>query len=119
MSTKMMGSACTTCSTMAVILCIIGLVIIAVLQGKPKPDKLTYYAVLKNGRRINTGVEYIVVPLREPNDVNDIWPEFVLEKEIDSLWGPLTLRSEPLIFSENPAIQGKYGRRMVYYVKRK
>jgi len=92
--------------------------VIVLILDKDKPDKVTYYAVWEDGRTVKTGDEYGAVPLFEPNDVADIYPYFIAEIEVDFRGRKLPFRSGPLIFSDNPEIQGKYGQRMVYYVKR-
>lgn len=100
---------------------IIGLFIINTFQERPnKTGEVTYYVIKANGQRIAIpSNDLLVVPLWEPNDVNDIWPEFIAEKKVDFSWGELILQSKPFILSDNSEIQGEHGRRMVYYVERK
>lgn len=81
-------------------------------------EEVVYWASYQDGHRVRVGY-LVVVPIKEPNDVNGIWPEYYAEKEVQLsvVEGvKLVLQSRPFILSENPKVQGRYGRRMVYFV---
>ncbi len=103
--------------TMYMIIVLLFIALCIVLSSK-KEKPITYYAVFADGRTKKTGDEYGVYPISEPNDVAGFYPYFIAEIDIDFRGDKLHFRSGPLIFSENPEIQGRYGKRMVYYVKR-
>jgi len=90
------------------------------LGGIHRESPIRTVVVYEDGRR-RIVKDILVYPLMEPNDVNGIWLEYVIEKEISFHWleGKMILRSEPFILSENPAVQGRYGRRIVYHVAQK
>lgn len=104
--------------TMYIVASLLIVVFIVLILKKEEPDRVTYYAVFADGRTEKTGVEYGVYPISEPNDVAGFYPYFIAEIDIDFRGDKLHFRSGPLIFSENPEIQGRYGKRTVYYVKR-
>lgn len=95
--------------------------------------KVTYWAVFKDSDRPTLAVfedsnwpalkvtNMIVIPIVEPNDVPDMWPEYVAEVQINFplIKGcRLILRSRPFLLTDNPALQGKHGNRTVYHVPR-
>lgn len=95
--------------------------------------KVTYWAVFNDSDRPTLAVfedsnwpalrtrDIFVVPIVEPNDIPDFWPEYVAEVQINfplKKGCRLTLRSSPFLLTENPAFQGKYGNRTVYYIPR-
>jgi len=103
-----------------ILMCFI--ILISVLHSeisRRRAKAVTYWAVYEDGRKEQ--VETLVsVPLYDVNDAIGIWPEYVIEKEIELASSGIktTLRSEPFILSENPEVQkrNKFGDRMVFYV---
>ncbi len=81
--------------------------------------KPTYWAISKDGDKSKVK-NLIAVPLMRPEDVNNIWPVYIAEKQI---WlkkhNLLVLQSQPFILTDNPKIQGEHYGRMVYFIRRK
>jgi len=99
-----------------VVVCAFCMVIACCIVFLATRSKVVYWAVYEDGHM--QIVDYqLVVPIMEPNDVAGIWPEYVKEIKVPWLMGCyLTLRLRPCILSDNPEIQGMYGKRRVFYV---